>query len=450
MRSIIKNVLLGVTLLAGFSFHAQSKRDLDNFRKPDQRGINVFEDPKDTISSFDELKVRVGGSFALQYQALNQENFGTVNQSDVLNQNGKYLSLVELGSNFNLATANLDLDVALADGVRMHLRTYLSSRHHPEPYVKGGYFQIDKLDFISKGLLSDFMKHATIRIGHMENNYGDAHFRRSDNAQALYNPFVGNLIMDAFTTEVGAEFYYRTDLGFLGMVGFSNGKLNQSTVKNNSDGASFLAKFGYDKQVSDDLRIRLTASVYNTGSVATSYLYSADRAGGRYYNVMDYNYNVYDANTDTNSVSSTENFRSGRYNPNFGNKVTAFMINPFFKYKGLEFFGTIEMANGRRYSETDRRNANQYAGELIYRFGQNESFYVGGRYNLVSAEERTGEDVDIDRFNFAAGWFMTKNILLKAEYVNQIFDGFTATSELNRSLIDGKFNGAMVEAIISF
>lgn len=43
----------------------------------------------------------------------------------------------------------------------------------------------------------------------MENNYGDAHFRRSDNAQAIYNPFVGNLIMDAFTTEVGAELYYR-------------------------------------------------------------------------------------------------------------------------------------------------------------------------------------------------------------------------------------------------
>lgn len=100
-----------------------------------------------------------------------------------------------IGYNFNLATANLDLDVALYDGVRMHLRTYLSSRHHPEPYVKGGYFQIDKLDFVSEGFLEDVMKNVTIKIGHMENNYGDAHFRRSDNAQAIYNPFVGNLIM---------------------------------------------------------------------------------------------------------------------------------------------------------------------------------------------------------------------------------------------------------------
>ena len=39
----------------------------------------------------------------------------------------------------------------------------------------------------------------------MEINYGDAHFRRSDNGNAIYNPFVGNYIMDAFTTEIGGE-----------------------------------------------------------------------------------------------------------------------------------------------------------------------------------------------------------------------------------------------------
>ena len=44
----------------------------------------------------------------------------------------------------------------------------------------------------------------------MEINYGDAHFRRSDNGNAIYNPFVGNYIMDAFTTEVGGEVYLKT------------------------------------------------------------------------------------------------------------------------------------------------------------------------------------------------------------------------------------------------
>lgn len=428
MRTLGKLLVMVFAVCMAGQVQAQQinfDRNLDNFRYPDKRGVNVFEAPKDTLSTFDGVDVRVGGSFALQYQAIENENAGLAGYE-----------LKEAGSNFNLATANMDLDVALYDGVRMHLRTYLSSRHHNEPYVKGGYFQVDKLDFIKEGFLEDLMQYTTIRIGHMENNYGDAHFRRSDNAQALHNPFVGNLIMDAFTTEVGAEVYYRRN-GFIGMVGFTNGKLNQDVEEDETGktgGASFLAKLGYDKQLNDDLRVRLTGSLYNTGYVSHSYLYSADRAGARYYDLMQA------------LGSEGDDFRATRYDPSLMNNITAVMINPFVKYGGLEFFGTVEMAKGKASFETDERTAMQYAGELIYRFGADEDIYVGGRYNLVDAEDISGEDVTIDRFQIAAGWFMTRNILLKAEYVVQNYNDFGATSILN----EGKFDGAMVEAVISF
>ncbi len=428
MRTLGKLLVMVFAVCMAGQVQAQQinfDRNLDNFRYPDKRGVNVFEAPKDTLSTFDGVDVRVGGSFALQYQAIENENAGLAGYE-----------LKEAGSNFNLATANMDLDVALYDGVRMHLRTYLSSRHHNEPYVKGGYFQVDKLDFIKEGFLEDLMQYTTIRIGHMENNYGDAHFRRSDNAQALYNPFVGNLIMDAFTTEVGAEVYYRRN-GFIGMLGFTNGKLNQDVEEDETGktgGASFLAKLGYDKQLNDDLRVRLTGSLYNTGYVSHSYLYSADRAGARYYDLMQA------------LGSEGDDFRATRYDPSLMNNITAVMINPFVKYGGLEFFGTVEMAKGKASFETDERTAMQYAGELIYRFGADENIYVGGRYNLVDAEDISGEDVTIDRFQIAAGWFMTRNILLKAEYVVQNYNDFGATSILN----EGKFDGAMVEAVISF
>ena len=177
MKSILKitSFILVFTLASSLYAQDKSKRDLDNYRQPDKRGINVFEAPKDTVSTFENIKVRIGGSSTLQFQALDHEN--GVDQA--LIDGGTVQPLQEIGSNFNLATANLDLDVALAKGVRMHLRTYLSSRHHPEPYVKGGYFQIDNLDFISPGLLENVMKYTTIKVGHMENNYGDAHFRIS-------------------------------------------------------------------------------------------------------------------------------------------------------------------------------------------------------------------------------------------------------------------------------
>src|SRR5690606_34062560 len=434
MKSLLKSAVIVSLVLLGTTVNAQKNdRSLDNYREPDKNGLNVFESPKDTVSTFENVRVRIGGSSTIQYQALDHSNSNPT--VIVEGEPTQPYQLKEIGYNFNLATANLDLDVALYDGVRMHLRTYLSSRHHPEPYVKGGYIQIDKLDFVSEGFMEEMMKYTTIKIGHMENNYGDAHFRRSDNAQSIYNPFVGNLIMDAFTTEVGAEVYYRKN-GFIGMVGLANGKLNQSIDRTNgtTGGASFLAKLGYDKQINDDFRFRMTGSLYNTGYVPNSYLYNADRAGSRYYGVM-----ILEGDAD--------NFRSGRYNPNLRNQITAIMVNPFLKYKGLEFFGTFETASGKADTETDDRKVTQYAGELIYRFGPSENYYFGGRYNRVNAEDASAVDdkVNISRFQLAAGWFMTRNILLKAEYVNHKYEDFVPGI-----FEDGKFNGLMLEAAISF
>lgn len=431
MKKIINYSSAVLLILFGFQAFGQetNSRDLDNFRFPDQRGINQFEGKKDTTSTFDGVKVRIGGAFAIQFQALDHETTGKP-----LNDNGDVISLIEIGNNFNLPTANLDFDVQLYDGISMHLRTYLSSRHHPEPYVKGGYIQIDKLDFINEGFMEDVMKDVRIKIGHMENNYGDAHFRRTDNAQAIYNPFVGNLIMDGFTTEVGAEVYYFKK-GFIGMLGATNGKLNQGVDNPGATDPSIIAKLGYDDYINDDVRVRLTGSVYHTNKSANAYFYSADRAGSRYYLVME-----------QEGATTKGNFTSGRFNPGLKNELTAFMINPFVKYKGLEFFGTFEMATGKEEAEVDSRTFNQYAAEVIYRFGNNENLYVGGRYNYVDGEMKGGYDVDISRFNIAAGWFMTKNIMAKLEYVNQKYDGFLATDLRN----GGKFDGIMAEAVISF
>lgn len=423
MKNFNKYLSIIFITALGFAATAQSNRDLDNFKQPDQRGVNQFEDAKDTVSTFDGLKVRIGGASTLQFQAVDHYNSG----------NPETPVLQEIGYNFNLATANLDLDVALYDGVRMHLRTYLSSQHHTETYVKGGYFQIDKLEFIKKGFLENFMNHARIRIGHMENNYGDAHFRRTDNAMALYNPFVGNYLMDSFTTEVGGELYL-FNKGWLGMVSVTNGKLNQAVTSPDATSPSFIAKIGYDNTIAPDLRFRLTGSVYKTNQTASAYLYSGDRSGSRYYNVM------------TSEDGSGDGFRAGRINPDLKNELTSFMINPFIKYKGLEFFGIFETATGKTSGETDNRTWNQYSGELIYRFGTTENLYLGGRYNVVDGTLVSGEDVSVDRFQVAAGWFMTKNILMKIEYVHQKYNDYPVIDIHN----EGKFKGLMLEAAISF
>ncbi|TVR29965.1 MAG: hypothetical protein EA390_08845 [Balneolaceae bacterium] len=417
---ITLSVLLFSLFLVEASANAQQTRDLQYFRSPDKTGLNVFETSKETDVEYDGFRIRIGGANTLQFQALENDAAGP-----------------ELEPNFNLATSNLDIDVQLHRGLRMHLRTYLSSRNHTEAWVKGGYLQVDRLDFIQDGFLDNLMDKVTIKVGHMTLNYGDAHFRRSDNGQALYNPFVGNYIMDSFTNEVGGEVYYK-DGGFLAMLGLSNSKTNQSTVKSNiSTKPSLYGKLGYDTQVNPDLRVRLTGSFYrNPGSEAVR-LYGGDLAGARYYNVEG---------TGTTT---------GRFNPDFtvsafapggpiGGEATSFMINPFVKFQGLEFFGMFERTSGQRATETDSRSFTQWGAELLYRFGANESFYLGGRYNLVEGELANGNEIEITRYNIGGGWFLTNNVLTKVEYVNQSRDGFTGPLE------GAGFSGVMVEAIISF
>ncbi|HBX64636.1 MAG TPA: hypothetical protein DEG32_00180, partial [Balneolaceae bacterium] len=381
------------------------------FKDPGKSGLNVFETPKTTNVEFDGLYVRVGGDFALQFQGISQSNAGD--------------SLAELGNNFNLPTANLNLDVQLDEGLRMHLRTYLSSRHHTESYVKGGYMQIDRLDFIEEGFMDGLMDVLTIRVGMDQINYGDAHFRRSDNAAALYNPFVGNYIMDNFTTEPFMELTYQNS-GIIGVIGATNGRLNQS-VTSTDDGIVLFGKLGYDKQLNEDLRFRLTGSFYNSSEESTrDYIYGGDRAGGRYYAVME-----------------GGDF-SGRFNPGFGSQ-TAFQINPFVKFQGLEFFGIFEQTSN---SADAGGSFTQLGGEVIYRFGADEDIYLGGRYNMISGERTDAAATqEISRINFGGGWFMTDNVLTKLEYVSQSYDG----DGWNTSLYNGgEFSGIMLEAVISF
>ncbi|MDQ0594989.1 hypothetical protein QFZ37_003358 [Chryseobacterium ginsenosidimutans] len=425
-RNIFKAGFIAALLTATSGFAQEGK--LDNLKPRDQRGLTVFENPKDTVSTFDHLRVKVGGAFALQFQGIKHENNATPVIVNGVNTNQLYA----IGNNINLPTANLDLDVALYDGVNLHLRTFLSSRHHNETYVKGGYLQIDKLDFIKKGFAEELMKYTTIKVGQDQINYGDAQLRRTDNAYAILNPFVGNYLMDAYATFPFAELYYRRD-GIIVMGGITNGKLNQTATGGTSPG--IYGKLGYDKQINQDLRIRLTGSVYNIARAPRLDFYNGDRAGSRYYFVME----------NTLATSSAQ-MRSGMVDPDFANTMTSFMVNPFLKYKGLEFFGIFESASGRNLVETERRTYNQYAAELIYRFGNTENFYFGGRYNKVDGKLITGEDISVDRYNIGGGWFMTKNILTKLEYVNQKYDGYPATN-IRR---DGKFNGFMLEAVISF
>lgn len=414
--------LISAGLLAAFLAPlalAAQEPQLQHFRPYDQRGLLMFETPKEAGVPYDGFQIYWGASFAQQFQMLDHENQTTDPE----------LQLNEIGAGFNLATANLYLGAQLAEGIRVHLTTYLSSRHHPEAWVKDGYVLIDAVPMFDNETLDRLMEYVTVRAGHFEINYGDNHFRRTDNANAMHNPFVGNLIMDAFTTEIGGEVYVRTPGGFMAMGSITGGEIRGTVQRPDDRSPSFIGKVGFDRQVNDDLRVRLMGSAYHTGASLNNTLYGGDRAGSRYYDVMN------------------GNFTSGRFNPGMRDNVTAMVLNPFVKFQGLELFGTIERAEGSAANEDSDRSWTQQAIEGIYRFHDDESLFVGARYNTVSGPlQGSLLEVSIDRFQLGAGWFVTPQILMKAEYVQQNYNDFAETNILH----GGKFNGLMIEGVIAF
>jgi hypothetical protein len=370
-----------------------------------------------------------GGSFTQEFQALHHSNTATPVIVTGVNTN----QLLTIGSGFNNAMANMYLDAQLARNIRVEMTTYLSTRHHNDTWVKDGFLLVDGSPWANT-TLDNIMKYTTLRIGHFEVNYGDAHFRSSDAGNTMFNPLIGNLIMNAFTTEVGGEAYVRKG-GWMGMFGATGGEIRGTVRSPSSRAPSYLGKVGFDRQLNPALRLRLTGSIYSTAKSISNTLYSGSRAGSPYFDVL------------VNTTATTDgNAWTGDVQPGLSSKVQAMVFNPFIKYRGFEFFGNAEQAKGRSAVETSDRTWHQYAVEGLYRFAWDD-LYLAARYNTVKGRfAGFANDVTVDRTEIGGGWFLTPTIMMKTEYVRQEHKDYPVTNILN----GGIFEGMMVEGVVSF
>jgi hypothetical protein len=404
--------------------------DIDHVRPADQRGVNMFEAPKQSSVPFTGFALSFGGAFTQEFQGLSHQNDATAVVVNGVNQN----QLIKIGHGFNNAVANLNINAQIAPGMRIAMTSYLSARHHQETWVKDGYLQIDDSP-IDNALLKSLMKYTTLRVGHFEINYGDAHFRRTDNGNAMYNPFAANYILDDFTTEIGAEVYARAN-GLIAMVGATGGEVHGQVTTPDKRSMSVLGKLGFDKQFTPDVRVRLTGSFYANNKAASNTLFTGDRGGSMYYDVLE-----------NSGSTETANAWSGQVRPGFSNKVNAEVVNPFIKIGGAEFFGNFETATGGSFTEKARRTLHQSVYEGIYRFA-NDQLYVGGRYNTLSGQliSNNYTDQSVRRYQLGGGWFVTPNVLAKLEWVNQKYNDFPLTDIRH----GGQFKGFMVQGAVGF
>jgi hypothetical protein len=393
----------------------------------------TFEAPKDTCENFQSVDVKLGGDFALQFQALNQ-------QADSI-------ALIPLGSGFNLPTANLSVNTSLAKGIHLNMDLYLSARHHNETWVKGGSLTIDQLPFLDNNFVNTAMKYMTFRAGDDEINYGDAHFRRSDNGNVINNPFVGNYLMDAYMTSPFFEALFRKNqYSLLGGIGSGIVKQDLTGFKapstyteyNTLDELAYYFKLAYDKQLTSDFRTRVSISGYINPKQHGGNLFGGDRTGSRYYLVMN---KISNNSTDLDIKSQHLN---GNLQPGSTYENNSYMFNTFLKYKGLEAFLDYDFAGGKLADKTTDFNFDQIALDVLYKFGSCEQFYVGGRYDTANDNKN---EISATRIHGVLGWYMLESIILKLEYIQQRYDGTPSKTRFGKN--DG-FDGMVFESAISF
>lgn len=201
-------------------------------------------------------------------------------------------------------------------------------------------------------------------------------------------------------------------------------------------GVVLLSKLAYDKKFSNDLRFRISGSGYRTNHSTSNTLFSGDRAGSRYYDVLE----------NTTSTESAQAW-SGAMQPGLKNSIRSYVVNPFVQFYGLELFGNVERARGRASTESADREWTQKVGEVVYRMGADKRFHVAGRFSTVDGELTVGTPaINVKRTQIGGGWFLTPNVLTKVEYVTQTYNNFLTTDIRN----GGQFKGFMVEGVVAF
>lgn len=322
----------------------------------------------------------------------------------------------KLGAGFQAAVGNLFIGVDVTDGIFVYTELYLSSTHHPGYIMdREGYLRVDHLP---EGWgFERLFEHIDIKAGHFEMDFGNQRLYRSDGGQVQMNPLIGNYLVDPNTVEAGIEVIGREGL-FEWLVGFSSGVTTENFLADK--GFAYHAKLSLGPERTTVLGYpawKVSASAYRAdhSGTPTGYpnrgswteLFAGNRSGSKYAAVVG-------GGPD-----------AGQLNVGKGQDVLAWQADAEYNTDRFRLYGHFGRAmdsdvNGSDPGEPE--DSWDYYG-VESAFHLTPSVYVAGRYSGARTDMFAGEaqpDVgSFSRYQVGGGVWLTRGILLKAEYVHQ-------------------------------
>lgn len=323
---------------------------------------------------------------------------------------------------------------------------YLSSRNHPSTtYGDEGYMILHGVpeNLESLKFLTPLLSKVDIKAGQMLLNFGDAIQHRSNNAIVQKNPLVGNFVVDPNIVSIAMEVSNKP-----GRINWLAGISNGTTTEDWNAGRGFayhgkLAVYPIQSLRTSISYIRANNSENATKAAGGSaiQMFSGNRSGERYAGILG-------GGQAPGGVfpQAGENFMAAQFDVTYEDKNVP-----------LQFYGNFGRTTDKDINGpaagTPEETWNYYAAQATYNI--TPALYAAARYSgaTTSMLNGTPSDGKVNRIQIGGGLWLTKNVLVKVEYVDQKYRGFATGQMVNNGVQawrNPEFSGVISEVSFAF
>jgi len=326
--------------------------------------------------------------------------------------------------------------------IEMYFDLYLASRNHPSTtYGDQGYLILHGVpeNLESLKFLKPILSKVDFKAGAFLIDYGDQLEHRSNNAIVQKNPLVGNFVIDPNLVSIGGEIMSKPGARYGWLAGVTNGTNTEDYSVGRGIAYNGKAWFYPMKP------LRVSGSIFNVNhsdsATSTATLFSGNRSGERYGAVLG------------------GGQAPGDILPGKGKRLLAYQGDVTFDSAALplKLYG--------HYGMTEDRDTNgpavgrpeecwkYYAAEA--KFNLSSTLYAAARYSGAQAMKLNNIDSNgkVGRIQIGGGLWLTKNMLVKAEWVDQKYRGFATGDVVNNGVAawrNPEFKGIVSEVSFAF
>lgn len=368
--------------------------------------------------------------------------FQSLHQKNVFDPKGVELAPISAGMQTAFGDLGFGGKFGKKQEVEMYFDLYLASRNHPSTtYGNQGYLVLhgvpENLTTLNR-LLDPVLSRVDIKAGAFLIDFGDHLFHRSNNAIAQLNPLVGNFVIDPELVSIGAEVI--TKPGRINaLVGVTNGTNTEDFSQGRGEG--YNAKVWAFPVESLRTSVSVFRANHSDTTASRAALFAGNRSGERYGAVLG------------------GGQAPAQVLPQAGKNLTAVQFDATWDEAAvpLKLYGNYGVTK-----DTDTNGAaigspeeswKYYAGEAVYKLST--SLYGAVRYSGANAAKLNGitSDGKVRRIQIGGGLWLTRNALLKVEWVDQKYTGFANGDVVNNGVAAWRnpaFNGLVSEFSFSF